>query len=56
MGYVERASDHPRTCSGDWIWVVRHTYECSIRWADMDQLAHINNVPNLDYEQEAQIA
>lgn len=32
---------------------VRHTYECPLRWADMDMLGHINNVSYLDYVQEA---
>ena len=35
---------------------MRHTYECPIRWADMDLLGHINNVAYLDYLQEARIA
>lgn len=35
---------------------MRHTYECSVRWADMDLLGHINNVAYLDYLQEARIA
>lgn len=35
---------------------MRHTYECSLRWADMDLLGHINNVAYLDYLQEARIA
>ena len=56
MGNAARATRHPRTCSGGWIWGVRHTYECALRWADMDQLAHINNVAYLDYVQEARIA
>jgi len=34
---------------------VRHTYECPIRWADMDILGHINNVAYVDYLQEARI-
>jgi len=34
---------------------VRHTYECPLRWADMDQLGHINNVAYVDYLQEARI-
>lgn len=34
---------------------VRHVYECPLRWADMDQLAHINNVRYADYLQEARI-
>lgn len=35
---------------------MRHTYECPLRWADMDLLGHINNVAYLDYLQEARIA
>ncbi len=35
---------------------MRHTYECPLRWADMDQLGHINNVAYVDYLQEARIA
>lgn len=34
---------------------VRHVYECPMRWADMDQLAHINNVTYFDYLQEARV-
>lgn len=34
---------------------MRHVYECPLRWADMDQLAHINNVRYVDYLQEARI-
>jgi acyl-CoA thioester hydrolase len=34
---------------------VRHTYECPLRWADMDQLGHMNNVAYADYLQEARI-
>lgn len=34
---------------------MRHTYECPIRWADMDQLGHMNNVAYADYLQEARI-
>jgi len=34
---------------------VRHTYECPVRWADMDLLGHINNVAYVDYLQEARI-
>ena len=30
-----------------------HTYECPLRWADMDLLGHINNVTYLDYLAEA---
>jgi acyl-CoA thioester hydrolase len=34
---------------------VRHTYECPLRWADMDMLGHVNNVTYVDYLQEARI-
>jgi acyl-CoA thioester hydrolase len=34
---------------------VRHTYECPVRWADMDMLQHVNNVTYVDYLQEARI-
>lgn len=34
---------------------MRHTYECPLRWADMDLLGHINNVAYVDYLQEARI-
>lgn len=34
---------------------MRHVYECPLRWADMDQLAHINNVRYLDYLQDARL-
>jgi acyl-CoA thioester hydrolase len=34
---------------------VRHTYSCPLRWADMDMLAHVNNVTYIDYLQEARI-
>jgi acyl-CoA thioester hydrolase len=34
---------------------VRHRYECQLRWADMDQLGHVNNVIYVDYLQEARI-
>lgn len=30
-----------------------HTYECPLRWADMDLLGHVNNVTYLDYLSEA---
>jgi acyl-CoA thioester hydrolase len=32
---------------------VPHTYECPMRWADMDLLGHVNNVTYLDYLAEA---
>ena len=34
---------------------MRHTYQCSVRWGDMDALGHVNNVRYLDYLQEARI-
>lgn len=34
---------------------MRHTYECPLRWADLDPLGHINNVIYVDYLQEARI-
>jgi acyl-CoA thioester hydrolase len=34
---------------------VRHLYECPLRWADLDQLGHINNVIYVDYLQEARV-
>lgn len=33
-----------------------HTYACPMRWADMDLLAHVNNVTYLDYVTEAREA
>lgn len=35
---------------------MRHTYECTLRWADLDLVGHVNNVAYLDYLQEARIA
>ncbi|CAB4690189.1 MAG: acyl-CoA thioesterase [Actinobacteria bacterium] len=32
---------------------MRHVYECPMRWADLDQLGHVNNVVYADYLQEA---
>ncbi|CUR58238.1 Thioesterase superfamily protein [metagenome] len=34
---------------------MRHLYECPLRWADLDQLGHINNVVYVDYLQEARV-
>lgn len=34
---------------------MRHTYECQLRWADMDLLGHVNNVVYVDYLQQARI-
>ena len=33
----------------------RHLYRCPLRWADMDQLGHVNNVTYVDYLQEARV-
>jgi acyl-CoA thioester hydrolase len=35
--------------------VVRHIYDCPLRWADMDSLGHVNNVTYADYLQEARV-
>ena len=35
--------------------VTRHLYRCPLRWADMDQLGHVNNVTYVDYLQEARV-
>ncbi len=35
--------------------MARHTYSCPLRWADMDQLGHVNNVTYVDYLQEARV-
>lgn len=37
------------------IGAVRHTYECPMRWADLDMLGHVNNVVYVDYLQEARV-
>ncbi|MEP9383999.1 thioesterase family protein [Nocardioides sp. KR10-350] len=34
---------------------MRHTYECPMRWADLDLLGHVNNVVYVDYLQEARV-
>ncbi|MCW2787588.1 MAG: acyl-CoA thioesterase YbgC [Marmoricola sp.] len=34
---------------------MRHTYECPVRWADLDLFQHVNNVSYADYLQEARI-
>ena len=34
---------------------MRHLYECPLRWADLDQLGHINNAVYVDYLQEARV-
>ena len=34
---------------------VRHTYQCPMRWADLDLLGHVNNVVYVDYLQEARV-
>jgi acyl-CoA thioester hydrolase len=35
---------------------VPHTYECPLRWADMDLLGHVNNVTYIDYVTDAREA
>jgi acyl-CoA thioester hydrolase len=35
--------------------VARNIYHCPLRWADMDQLGHVNNVVYVDYLQEARV-
>lgn len=34
---------------------MRHTFECPLRWADLDLLGHVNNVVYVDYLQEARV-
>lgn len=34
---------------------MRHTYRCPLRWADLDELGHVNNVVYADYLQEARV-
>jgi acyl-CoA thioester hydrolase len=33
-----------------------HTYECRVRWSDVDAYGHVNNVKYFEYYQEARIA
>ncbi len=35
---------------------MRHTYNCHIRWSDVDAYGHVNNVKYFEYYQEARIA
>ncbi|HET6561760.1 MAG TPA: thioesterase family protein [Marmoricola sp.] len=35
--------------------MTRHLYHCPLRWADLDQLGHVNNVTYVDYLQEARV-
>ena len=35
---------------------MRLTYLCPMRWADLDELGHVNNVVYVDYLQEARVA
>ena len=35
--------------------MARHIYYCPLRWADIDQLGHVNNVVYVDYLQEARV-
>lgn len=34
---------------------MRHSYECRLRWSDMDAFGHINNVVFLRYLEEARV-
>ncbi|EST21582.1 hypothetical protein N566_27375 [Streptomycetaceae bacterium MP113-05] len=34
---------------------MRHTFECTLRWSDMDAFGHVNNVVFLRYLEEARI-
>src|SRR3954452_401937 len=34
----------------------RHTYECHVRFSDVDVYGHVNNVKYFEYYQEARIA
>lgn len=34
---------------------MRHVYRCPVRWADLDQLGHVNNARWVDYLQEARV-
>jgi acyl-CoA thioester hydrolase len=36
--------------------VSRHTYECHVRFSDVDVYGHVNNVKYFEYYQEARIA
>jgi acyl-CoA thioester hydrolase len=36
--------------------VSRHTYECHVRFSDVDVYGHVNNVKYFEYFQEARIA
>jgi acyl-CoA thioester hydrolase len=38
--------DHPAT----------HTYDCRVRWSDIDSYSHVNNVKYVEFFQEARIA
>ncbi len=33
-----------------------HTYDCHVRWSDVDAYGHVNNVKYFEYYQEARIA
>lgn len=35
---------------------MRHTYDCRVRWSDVDAYGHVNNVKYFEYYQEARIA
>ena len=45
----------PRPLGWEYGHVSRHIYYCPLRWADIDQLGHVNNVVYVDYLQEARV-
>ena len=48
-------ADGRRRATSGRLGAVRHLYECPLRWADLDQLGHINNAVYVDYLQEARV-
>ena len=54
---VPPCGSHPRSVPLPWKHAgVRHRYDCPLRWGDIDQLNHVNNVKYVDYLQEARSA
>ena len=65
--YAATRASAPTTATSPWVaepqlphhcndLSVPHTYQCPLRWADMDLLGHVNNVTYLDYVAEARQA
>ncbi len=54
-GFASRVPPEGRS-PAETICGVPHTFECQLRWADMDLLGHVNNVTYLDYVTEAREA